>query len=65
MVYEGGGPGAGRVRGRRDGDNADKGMGKVCILLFDVDSNHQQCESQETVVNLFMQAVFTDDGGCP
>jgi len=40
-----------------------EGWVKVCILLFNVDSNHQQCELRETVVNLFMQAVFTDDGG--
>jgi len=59
-----------RPKGKRIGERKDSGNAerqedriKIGILLFDVDSNHQQCESQETVVNLFMQAVFTDDGG--
>ena len=39
------------------------GEAKGWFIVFDVDSNYQQCESQETVVNLFMQVVFTDDGG--
>ena len=30
--------------------------------MDDVEYNHQQCESRETVMNLFMQAVFTDGG---
>ena len=50
--------------GRIDGGNAEGGeRQKNWFIVFDIDSNHQQCESRETVVNLFMQAVFTDDGG--
>jgi len=58
-------PEGGRIGEGKDGGNAEgqEGRGKIGILLFNVDSNHQQCESRETVVNLFMQAVFTDDGG--
>ena len=50
--------------GGRDDDNLERGLGdkEICIV-FDVDSNHQQCKSRETVMNLFMQAVFADDGG--